>query len=161
MKQLIVIAALFVSLSLKAQVTVKDFEPAFGTMKGTLTYLDYTSGKPFTMPAIIILSAGTSGSGTIIRSLSYPEEPKANGTDTIIISAGGTMIDDEKLVSRSVNAAQTEIITERDGIDGNDRRKAKIRHIYSISNTVFRIRKEVRFEGTDQWIQRNEYRFSR
>ena len=29
----------------------KDFEKLSGTWQGTLTYLDYSSGKPYTMPA--------------------------------------------------------------------------------------------------------------
>jgi hypothetical protein len=161
MKQFITIAAFLSTVSIQAQISVKDFAPAFGTMKGTLTYLDYTSGKPFSMPAVITLRGGNPGSGMVIRSLAYPEEPKANGTDTILISKDGKMIDDAQLVSRSVTPQKTVIITERNGVDGNDHRKAKLRYIYNISTTEFSIRKEVQFEGTAQWIQRHEYRFSR
>jgi hypothetical protein len=43
-----------ISLSAKAQlVQVKDLSSSVGNWEGTLTYLDYSSGKPFTMLANI------------------------------------------------------------------------------------------------------------
>ena len=34
-----------------SKVTVADLKPLTGKWQGSLTYLDYSSGKPFTMPA--------------------------------------------------------------------------------------------------------------
>lgn len=138
----------------------KDFKPAEGNWKGMLTYLDYSTGKPFTMPADVVLR--TTAKGMIILSYSYPKEPKANGNDTIIISSDGSMIDGARVVERSVmEDGAVKIITDKDGLDGNDRKKAVIRHYYIIGKNVFQTTKEVRFEGTEKWIKRNEYLFSR
>ena len=54
-----------------------------------------------------------------------------------------------------------EIITEKKGIDGNDRKAAIIRHTYLISSKQYVSRKEVQFVGETNWIMHNEYRFSR
>lgn len=63
-------------------VSVKDFEPVFGKWTGTLTYLDYTSGKPFEMPANMNISIDKTNTQQLIISIEYPYEPKASGSDT-------------------------------------------------------------------------------
>lgn len=139
-----------------------DFAVAFGTMKGSLTYLDYTSGKPFSMPANCTLSAGNSAKGEIIRSMDYPKEPKANGNDTFRISGNGTLLDGELVMERKqMDDGNLQIVTEKEGIDGNDHRAARIRHTYLIGKNTFSIKKEVRFTGEEKWIQRHLFSFSR
>jgi hypothetical protein len=140
--------------------STRDFKTGEGSWKGTLTYLDYGSGKPFTMPADVVLRTATPG--MIIFSYSYPKEPKANGNDTLFISQDGSMIDGARVVEKSVmEDGAIKIITDKDGVDGNDGKKAVIRHYYIIGKNIFQSRKEVRFEGTEKWIKRNEYLFSR
>ena len=51
--------------------------------------------------------------------------------------------------------------TEVDGNDGNDNKKAVLRHTYLLKSNTFSIIKEVKFEGTDKWIKRNEYLLNR
>ncbi len=146
----------------QSKISGSDFSAAFGKMKGTLTYLDYSSRKPFTMPANITLMADENEKGSVIRILEYPEEPRANGRDTIRISNDGSRIDGARVVSnKKLSDDIQEIITEEEGKDGNDHKQATIRHIYTIGKNRFSIRKEVKFTGTDQWIKRNEYLFSR
>ncbi len=146
----------------KAVVSVNDFTPALGPLKGTLTYLDYTSGKPFTMPANVTISVSAGKPNGIILALDYPKEPQANGNDTLVISNGGALLNGGKIVSKKQLAdGSLEIITDKEGMDGNDNKKALLRHIYNISKTKFSNRKEVKFEGTVVWILRNEYTFSR
>lgn len=142
-------------------VRTSDFGNAFGEWKGSLTYLDYSSGKPFTMPANATL-AQSANPNEIVLALVYPKEPKANGNDTLRIEKKGMEIDGAAVVSKTVNAEGIlEIITERNGIDGNDNKKAVIRHIYRINKNVFSSRKEIKFDGEEKWILRNEYSFSR
>jgi phage/plasmid primase-like uncharacterized protein len=142
-------------------VSVKDFKPALGKWKGTLTYLDYTSGKPYTMPCNITASKDESNEYQLILAFEYPDEPKANGNDTLVISADGTMLDGTTVISKQKNKGVLEIITEKNGVHGNDRKKAAIRHIYSIGKKSFSKRKEVKFDGEEKWILRNEYKMSR
>jgi hypothetical protein len=43
----------------------------------------------------------------------------------------------------------------------DDDKKALIKNVYIIGKTTLIIRKEVKFEGTDTWLTRNEYNYSR
>lgn len=160
MKQFLLLAAFCFANILQAQkVTIKDFEKLHGAWKGSLTYLDYTSGKPFTMPANI---TATVQNRFIILQYDYPQEPKANGNDTININTEANTIDDALVTRKQLNTdGSLQIETEKKGKDGNDHKNAIIKHIYVISDTLFVSRKEVKFTGEKKWIQRNEWRFHR
>ncbi len=146
----------------KPVASVTEFTPSLGFLKGTLTYLDYSSGKPFTMPVNARIRVTTGKLNGIILALDYPQEPKANGNDTLVISKEGTLLNGAKLVSkRKLADGSLELIADKEGRDGNDNKKALLRHIYTISKTKFNNRKEVKFEGTDVWILRNEYLLGR
>lgn len=164
MKKCMLVMMVSIAISVSAQQKIKpaDFAPAFGTMKGTLTYLDYTSGKPFSMPANCTLLAGDRASGEIIKVMEYPQEPKANGSDTFRISQDGTKLDGEVVtVRKQLPDGGLQIVTEKEDVDGNDHRAARIRHTYTISKNQFAIQKEVRFKGEEKWIQRHLFSFSR
>jgi hypothetical protein len=159
---IVFIVAAFAFVKDPGRISSDFFKPAFGNWKGTLTYLDYTSGKPFNMLANVSININAKNSNEIIFSYQYPDEPKANGNDTLEIKAEGKMIDDAKVTSTSVSADGTlQIETERYGIDGNDSKKAIIKHVYIISKKSYISRKEVKFIGEQNWIRRNEYSFAR
>lgn len=141
--------------------SVKDFKPAFGKWKGTLTYLDYTSGKPYTMPCNITVAADKTNTKQLVYIYEYPDEPKANGNDTLVVSEDGKNINGYNVVSKSKENGLLKIITEKNGVDGNDNRKAVLRYSYSIGKRIFSKRKEVKFEGETSWVLRNEYKMSR
>jgi len=137
----------------------KDWKPAEGKWTGTLTYLDYSSGKPFTMPAEVAMKLMQD---KIILSYNYPKEPKANGNDTIFLSGDGLQINNADIVERDVMEDGTiKLVTDKPGTDGNDHKPAMIRHYYYVGKNRFQMRKDVRFDGTDTWVKRNEYLFSR
>ena len=54
-----------------------------------------------------------------------------------------------------------EIVTQKNGKDGNEQRNAQFRYIYKISRNEFSRVKEVKFEGENNWIKRNEYAFKK
>src|SRR5690349_11202107 len=140
-------------------VSVDDFTPVFGTWKGSLTYLDYSSGKPYTMPAEVTIAPLES---QVVFVYEYPNEPQANGNDTLKISNNGTMLDNARVVSKKLVAkGKLEIMTEVNGVDGNEEKEAIIRHTFTISGNFFSNRKDVKFKGENKWIRRNEYSFSR
>lgn len=164
MRQLPVILLLlfFYAFSPLERVSVKDFKPAFGSWAGTLTYLDYSSGKSFSMPAKVIISRDKTNKHQLILAFNYPDEPKANANDTLVISKDGLAIDGAMVISKEVtNSKGMKIITEKEGVDGNDNRKAIIRHLYIITKTTFLSRKEVKFEGFKEFILRNEFSLRR
>ncbi len=166
MKSFLVVITVFFMVSVIAQkkptVGMNDFAPAFGKMRGSLTYLDYTSGKPYTMPANIILGVSVSNRYALIRMLEYPDEPKANGKDTLLIEQGGAVFNGGKLVEKMrLPDGSLQMITEREGVDGNDNKKATIRNTYTIGKNIFSNRKEIRFAGEEKWIERHIYSFRR
>ena len=143
-------------------VSPKDFTAAIGQWKGKLTNLDYKTGKPYTMPANVFVSVNANNNQQIIFAYQYPDEPKANGSDTLEIKGNGSLFDDATVTVKKVNTDGTiRIETERNGIDGNDNKKAIIKHVYLIGSKQFINRKEVKFTGEQNWIKRNEYSFSR
>ena len=76
------------------------------------------------------------------------------------ISENGTVINGERVVERA-NLATKELrfVTEKSGLDNN--KKALFRYTYMISGTNFSIKKEVRYEGAQEFIERNQYVWKR
>ena len=163
MRKLLLACLAFISIAVNAQsqqrVGPNDFKNAAGSFSGSLTYLDYSSGKPFTMPANVLVRLN---GNLIILSYRYPKEPKADGNDTLYISADGRAINHAVLVERTVEEDGTiKMVTEEEAPDGNEHKMAQVRHYYYAGKNTFQLRKEIKFAGSDKWIMRNEYIFSR
>lgn len=138
---------------------MRDLNSCEGFWEGQLTYLDYSTGKPYTMQANIRISFTQDHKG-LIMGYEYPKEPHANAKDTTYVN--GKLFGKESVVDfKKEPGGNFTLITERDGEDGNDHQKAILRHIYQLQANTFSVRKEVRFEGSMNWIKRNEYIFSR
>jgi hypothetical protein len=146
----------FFYISAQAQsYQVKDLSGSIGSWEGKLTYLDYPSGKPYTMSANLKISLTENKSGYVMA-YEYPKEPQANAMDTTYVD--GQFFGKEKIVDfqKSADGGFT-LVTELDGEDGNDSKKATLRHTYLLKSNAFSITKEVKFDGTSVWVKRNEY----
>ena len=130
-----------------------------GEWTGTLTYIDYSSNKPYTMPANLTVKQGNSERQFLLFN-TYPNEPKANSKGKVMISKNGNQLDNKEVISKQKLAnGHLEIITEYTGQD--NRKQALIRVTYILGEKLFVIRKDVQFEQSDDWIKRNEYRYTR
>jgi len=130
-----------------------------GEWTGTLTYMNYGNGQPFTMPAELEVERGKN-QYQFALSTSYPNEPNANSKGMIKLSEDGTKINKEPITSiEQLPNELMQIITEYKGKD--DRKKALIKNVYIIGKTTLIIRKEVKFDGSDTWLKRNEYTYGR
>lgn len=163
MRKLLVACLVFISIAVNAQLQQKtgpgDFIQAAGSFSGSLKYLDYSNGKPFTMPVNLLVRLN---GNLVILSYRYPNEPKADGNDTLVISTDGRFINKAAVMEKGIGEDGTiKIVTEQEAPDGNEHQMALIRHYYYAGNHVLQLRKEVKFAGTDKWIMRNEYIFSR
>ena len=157
----IIIFALLFSIKNYSQniVTKDDLQILHGKWTGTLTYIDYSSNKPYTMPANLIVEQGKNENQILLFN-NYPNEPKANSKDKIKISKNGELLDNKKVKSKEKLADnQIQIITEYSGKD--NKKKALIRNIYIIGEKQFVIRKEVKFNNSEEWIVRNKYSYNR
>ena len=113
------------------------------------------------MPADLVVK-DFGNSNAIVYALIYPNEPKANSTDTLFISEQGRKLNNERITwKKKYKGDSLKIITAIPGIDGNDNKQAIIRHTYLLSSNTYSIKKEVQFTGQTQWILRNEYKFTR
>jgi hypothetical protein len=151
---------LFVVGHLNAQsFQLRDLQNSLGSWEGKLTYMDYVSGKPFTMLANLKISLTADTKGYIVG-YTYPKEPHANSIDTTFVKIGlfGT---DRIVAFKKEQNGDFQFTTESDGIDGNENKKAALKHVYRLTSNVFSIRKEVKFVGTRIWIKRNEYLVNR
>lgn len=127
---------------------------------GTLTYLDYGRNKKVSIPVTLDVTRSTKDNLTWTFTMRYPDEPKANNPDEVAISKDGRTLDGETVVERmSLPAETVKIVTEKSGTD-NDK-PALFRFTYTISLRSFSIRKEVRYEGTSEFFERNEYQWKR
>ena len=147
---------LLLSFSVKAQfLQVKDLSNSVGSWEGKLTYLDYSTGKPYTMSANIKISLTENKNGYIMG-YEYPNEPQANSKDTTYID--NNYFGKDKIVKfKKASDGGFTLVTEIVGKDGNDNKKAILRHTYLLKSSTFSIIKDVKFEGTDKWIKRNKY----
>ncbi len=145
----------------KTKPSIADFTQLCGSWVGNLTYLDYSSGKPYTMQANLIIKRINKTNNYSISNI-YPNETNANSLDTLTVSSDGKVIDGKMLKSRRKLANGTvEFITEELGKDGNDNKKALIRLTYTFNQTSFSKQKDIQFVGEAQWIKRHEYLYTR
>lgn len=157
--------AVIIAISTNAQNSFKtiekDFEKLVGYWQGSLTYLDYSSGKPYTMPADLEIKRIATTNQFIFSNI-YPNELSANSTDTLSVSTDGKYINKENIKSRRklVNG-DIEMVTEEFGEDGNDHKAAVIKHTYTFNSTTYKIRKDVQFTGSTEWINRHQYAYEK
>jgi hypothetical protein len=151
----------FCSAQISFKTIQKDFDKLSGTWEGSLTYLDYSSEKPYTMPVDIVIKR-IGKTNKFIFSNIYPNEKSANSIDTVSISTDGKYINNELIKSRRKLAnGDIEIITEEYGKDGNDNKPATFRHTYTLGKTIYKKRKDVLFNDKIDWINRHEYSYKK
>jgi uncharacterized membrane protein YphA (DoxX/SURF4 family) len=146
--------------SQNTNVSIEDFKPLAGKWTGKLSYLDYVSNTPETIKAGIEVEIKTGN--MFAFSIYYTNEPNHNSTEKYTIGEKGSMINDRKVIERTVQAdGAVKIVMEDRGIDGNDDKMATFHHILLISKDKFVITKMVRYDGEESFFQRNQYVFSR
>ena len=140
-------------------VSAKDLEPLLGEWTGSLTYVDYSSNKPYTMPASLTVSRGKSEQQVSLM-YTYPNEPSANSKGKLKISDQGKKLNNERIVSREVlSDGSVQVTTSYKGKDNN--REAMIKGVYVLGKAICVIRKEVKYDNSENWLKRNEYTFER
>lgn len=87
-----------------------------------------------------------------IMGYEYPKESSANSKDTTFIS--DIFFGKEKIVEfKKATDIGFIFVTEIEGEDGNDHKKAALRHTYILKSNTYSIIKDVKFEGKDKWIK--------
>ncbi len=139
--------------------STKDLSALLGKWEGTITYLDYTTNKPFTMAAGVEIQQIRESNSFVFKN-TYPQEPKANDNDTITLSTNGRLLNEKVIRSkRALPNSGLEIITEYLATDGNDNKPAIIKNTYTINKDNYVNRKDVQFVLGGAWIKRSEYAY--
>lgn len=127
---------------------------------GTLTYLDYRSNKRVSIPSNLTVTRAEGDETAWVFEYEYPEEPKANGKQTLKVGDGGALFDGGTVVERtSLDGGGFRLVAEKRGKD-NDR-EATFRYTYTLDRSTFIIKKEVRPEGAAEFFERNTYSWKR
>ncbi len=144
-----------------AKIKATDLQRLMGAQwKGALTYLDYQNNKKVSIPSNLTVTRSSRDKLSWIFEFQYPKEPQANNRETITLAKDGKTLSGETVIERTLLADKTlRIVTEKSGPD-NDK-KALFRFTYLLSDTKFSIKKEVRYEGTTEYFERNEYVWTR
>ena len=139
----------------QSQVLPEDLKLLIGEWEGSITYLDYQTNKPFTMPANLIVEQGKNKYRLLLKNM-YPNEPKANSSDKIKIAKDGRLLNNDTVILKeTLKSGNIKIQTKKKGKDDN--KQALIRYTYTIGNDNFSIKKEVQFNQKDEWIKRSEF----
>ncbi|MEM8600693.1 MAG: S41 family peptidase [Bacteroidota bacterium] len=143
--------------------TPLPFDALAGDWTGTLTYTDYSDD---TSRATLTISAEgrTLRRGGVRLALRYVEPDGSSGgmgTRTLRERNGAVEYDGEAWTERerAVSADGFRLVLERAGED--NRRPATIRHTLTLDGDELTDRKEVRYDGTDVFFERNFYRLTR
>jgi hypothetical protein len=128
--------------------------------KGTLTYLDYGKNKKVSIPSNLTVTGPAADALTWTFDYQYPDEPRANSRDAVVVGGDGTIIDGGRVIERTITPEGTlKIVTEKAGPD--DDKASLFRFTYLIGATTFSIKKEVRREGAADFFERNRYSWTR
>ncbi len=161
MKQLLLLigTTFLLSTSNAQSVSINDFKKIEGSWSGELTYLDYTSNKPESIKST--LTGSLKGNDKFKMEIGYPSEKNRGGADVYKLEDNGTMISGMKVIERSLNNDVIKIILEDKGKDGNDNKPSTFHYILEIGMNKFIMTKLVKFDGEENFFQRNQYVFTR
>lgn len=159
----ILVASVFVvSVSAQtAKISPDDLKTLEGSQWiGTLTYLDYSSNKKTSIKSNVTVSRPASDKLTWTFEYQYPDEPKANSKDSVVLSPNGITFDGATVIERvKLPDGTLKFVTTKDGVDNG--KKAFYRFTYLAGKNAFSVKKEARLEGTTEYFVRNEYVWTR
>ena len=144
----------------EARVVAADIDALTGApWVGTLTYLDYTSGKQTTIDSSLMVQR-VEGQTAWTFGIGYQKEPHADATEVVKLSSDGRMLGDETVISRqTLDAGGVVIVTQMRGED--NQRPATLRFEYRIEARRVSKRKVVEFGGSEAPFQRHVYVWER
>lgn len=156
--------ALFISVisfqttNAQATISLADFKILDNTSwKGTLTYIDYQSGKP--VPVATTMQMRVTGKA-IETTIQYTYEPDKNIKAKTRIKKNGRYLGKQKVISKMINDDGTvQLITSYEGKDDN--KKATMFYTYLINSNLYKVTKEVQFEGSNVRFMRNVYEYKK
>jgi len=159
---LLLLFTLAFGLTAQAQsISPKDLKSLEGKeWIGTLNYLDYTSNKKISIKSNVTITRPDTKKLTWLYEFAYPDEPKANSKEELVLSVDGKTFDGETVIANTkLPGGGRRIVTTKAGKD-NDR-PATYRLTYDFTKKRFSVRKDVRIDGAKDYFERNTYTWTR
>lgn len=148
-----------VKVDLALSTSIDDFKVLIGdNWTGNLSYLNYGRDNRSTIPASLKISI--KDEQTLNYAVIYPAESESNDTSTLKITDSGRKLDGQLIIDRIVRE-DGEIVIVAQSRGNDDNRDADVRTTYTISSNEFRMKKDVKFDDKNSFINRNEYVFTR
>ena len=127
---------------------------------GTLTYLDYRSNRRVSIPSHLTVTRAGGDENAWVFEYEYPDEPKANGRQTLKLEENGGVFDGQTVAERTgLDGGGFRLVTVKRGRD-NDK-DALFRFTYTLDGSAFSVKKEVGPEGGAEFFERNLYSWKR
>ena len=160
MKTFKIIAIICLNLTLsfgQNSVTISDFEILNNTKwEGTLTYIDYQSGKPTDIDTKLqIIIEGNK----IQSNIQYTYEPHKNYKSSVSIRKKGTYYGNEKIESNTIDNGTRTIVTSYKGKDNGKKATLYITHIFN--DSTYNYSKKVVYKKSNDSLIRNIYKFTK
>ena len=126
--------------------------------EGNLSYLNYGSDKRSTIPVKVAIEV--LDEKALQYAIQYPGEEQHNAKEQLKLSADGTKIDGYAITKRKKIADGTLILTT-EGAGQDNNRPAEVQVVYTVAANRFKICKNIRFDSSGEYFNRNEYNFLR
>lgn len=139
-------------------VTPADIDRLVGVAwVGTLTYKDYTSGKPTAIRSTLrVTPLPSARPHAWTMAIGYPDEPHADSTEPLTLSDDGTRFDDNAVVARAaLGDGRVRITTEQEGSDNGA--PARLRRVYTFGADECSVQLMVRPAGQPEFFERHIY----
>lgn len=157
---LTLICSLCFVTNINAQVTIStnDFEILDNTTwKGTLTYIDYQSGKPTDVATTMQIRVSDK---IIEQDVQYVWEPDKNVKSKTKVKKDGRFLGNQEVISKIIKEdGSLQIVTTSKGKD--DGKKASLFYTYIFNSENYKVTKEVQFADSDERFIRNSYTYTR
>ena len=157
---IITISLLFIAATSLAQstVSINDFEIINNTnWKGTLTYLDYQSGKPVPVSTTMQIRVTDKA---IEQDIQYTWEPNKNVRAKTKIKKNGRYLGKQKVISKIIKEDGT-VLLLTSYVGKDDNKKATMFFTYEFNNNNYKVTKEVQFDGSNERFMRNNYNYKK
>jgi hypothetical protein len=148
----------FNNTNAQVSISLEDFKILNNTSwEGTLTYLDYQSGK---LTPVSTTMQITITDKVIEQNIQYTWEHNKNVKAKTKIRKKGTYLGKQKVISKTIKAdGSMQLITSAEGTDNN--KNATLYYTYEFNNDTYKVMKEVQFEGSENRFMRNTYDYKK
>ncbi|MCB2379120.1 DoxX family membrane protein [Hymenobacter sp. BT635] len=143
-------------------VTMQELLPVARQWNGTLTYLDYSTKQPVSLPTSLGARQSAPRELTLQFVYTEPSGQQVTGADQLRLSADGATVEWDDVLLQVISKTPlpdhtAELVLEGRGQD--DGKSCLIRKTLVLSATQFSVSKQVKYATSEEFVTRNTYSF--